>query len=217
MYIYLDCKPDNILLIENKGTKASVELIDFDTVIHYANRRNTKISRTYSLGWAAPEQLIFSGEVSYSTDIFSIAAVLFWLLTGQKPYQATDINSPDYTMLEQIQQDKIIWREISQFCLNENQEIIDKINEILKKALNPNQNERYQKLSEMIDELEDLSKATFYVFLINSRRHHYSVFYLDRSHDLIALRNRLLYPHLTTRSEERRVGKECRSRWSPYH
>ena len=23
--------------------------------------------------------------------------------------------------------------------------------------------------------------------------------------------------HGTTRSEERRVGKECRSRWSPYH
>ena len=23
--------------------------------------------------------------------------------------------------------------------------------------------------------------------------------------------------HATTRSEERRVGKECRSRWSPYH
>ena len=25
------------------------------------------------------------------------------------------------------------------------------------------------------------------------------------------------YSHETTRSEERRVGKECRSRWSPYH
>ena len=28
------------------------------------------------------------------------------------------------------------------------------------------------------------------------------------------------YPQVnsdTTRSEERRVGKECRSRWSPYH
>ena len=23
--------------------------------------------------------------------------------------------------------------------------------------------------------------------------------------------------HLENRSEERRVGKECRSRWSPYH
>ncbi len=24
-------------------------------------------------------------------------------------------------------------------------------------------------------------------------------------------------PEITERSEERRVGKECRSRWSPYH
>src|SRR2546430_9098990 len=27
----------------------------------------------------------------------------------------------------------------------------------------------------------------------------------------------LLHPLLPARSEERRVGKECRSRWSPYH
>ena len=25
------------------------------------------------------------------------------------------------------------------------------------------------------------------------------------------------YSFVLTRSEERRVGKECRSRWSPYH
>ena len=30
-------------------------------------------------------------------------------------------------------------------------------------------------------------------------------------------RNPLVSPDMTTRSEERRVGKECRSRWSPYH
>jgi len=37
----------------------------------------------------------------------------------------------------------------------------------------------------------------------------------------VGLRNKLgpdlLDRHLTVRSEERRVGKECRSRWSPYH
>ena len=27
----------------------------------------------------------------------------------------------------------------------------------------------------------------------------------------------ILSPNLAERSEERRVGKECRSRWSPYH
>ena len=30
-------------------------------------------------------------------------------------------------------------------------------------------------------------------------------------------RELLEYPVLRSRSEERRVGKECRSRWSPYH
>ena len=35
------------------------------------------------------------------------------------------------------------------------------------------------------------------------------------------LKDRILSKHINkqekTRSEERRVGKECRSRWSPYH
>ena len=32
--------------------------------------------------------------------------------------------------------------------------------------------------------------------------------------DVMAL---LYYVEMNVRSEERRVGKECRSRWSPYH
>ena len=31
------------------------------------------------------------------------------------------------------------------------------------------------------------------------------------------VREEVIGPSMTTRSEERRVGKECRSRWSPYH
>ena len=34
---------------------------------------------------------------------------------------------------------------------------------------------------------------------------------------LWALRSRIEVGNLLARSEERRVGKECRSRWSPYH
>ena len=33
----------------------------------------------------------------------------------------------------------------------------------------------------------------------------------------VDLRTGILMAAITTRSEERRVGKECRSRWSPYH
>ena len=33
----------------------------------------------------------------------------------------------------------------------------------------------------------------------------------------IGLENELTAEDVASRSEERRVGKECRSRWSPYH
>ena len=35
--------------------------------------------------------------------------------------------------------------------------------------------------------------------------------------DIFARYNRLIGNKVAMRSEERRVGKECRSRWSPYH
>src|SRR5260370_38717916 len=40
---------------------------------------------------------------------------------------------------------------------------------------------------------------------------------LVRSMPLTAPRRSHTIPLTPTRSEERRVGKECRSRWSPYH
>src|SRR2546430_17371164 len=45
---------------------------------------------------------------------------------------------------------------------------------------------------------------------------------LDRNHKLVESRMRTSVASFTPesydrRSEERRVGKECRSRWSPYH
>src|SRR5215467_315781 len=39
----------------------------------------------------------------------------------------------------------------------------------------------------------------------------------DTSGCLVLGRHRKALAHLGLRSEERRVGKECRSRWSPYH
>ena len=38
-----------------------------------------------------------------------------------------------------------------------------------------------------------------------------------RSEDPQTIRDTVLTNVRSSRSEERRVGKECRSRWSPYH
>ena len=40
---------------------------------------------------------------------------------------------------------------------------------------------------------------------------------VDFSHIKALVKKRLDHQNLNDRSEERRVGKECRSRWSPYH
>src|SRR5256885_17231488 len=42
-------------------------------------------------------------------------------------------------------------------------------------------------------------------------------YFLSRSHSLNAVHGRMPPVATGARSEERRVGKECRSRWSPYH
>ena len=44
--------------------------------------------------------------------------------------------------------------------------------------------------------------------------------YIDRDDTADSIYNKVEqqgHPRSFTRSEERRVGKECRSRWSPYH
>ena len=40
---------------------------------------------------------------------------------------------------------------------------------------------------------------------------------LLRTRAALQERQRILFDLIPLRSEERRVGKECRSRWSPYH
>ena len=41
--------------------------------------------------------------------------------------------------------------------------------------------------------------------------------YYDKKLDDIIKKYEFVAPDIADRSEERRVGKECRSRWSPYH
>ena len=51
---------------------------------------------------------------------------------------------------------------------------------------------------------------------VNELRKMFLEFFESKGH--LAMKSFSLVPHNDkSRSEERRVGKECRSRWSPYH
>ena len=61
----------------------------------------------------------------------------------------------------------------------------------------------------------DLLQLAFEVsFLIGLDK--FGGIYPPREGDLVVIEDREV-ENLVHRSEERRVGKECRSRWSPYH
>ena len=78
--LYLDCKPSNIFVDGNK----KAYLFDFDTVQSLLRYKFC----SYSEGWGAPEQRLTEKgykdilQIGFHTDMFSIGAVLLWLLTG---------------------------------------------------------------------------------------------------------------------------------------
>ena len=73
----------------------------------------------------------------------------------------------------------------------------------------------WQKGVHTFEAMTSLPKATREMLAEHFSINHIKVDVMQRSNDG-TIKNAVRL-HDTTRSEERRVGKECRSRWSPYH
>ena len=90
--VHLDIKPANIML----NFKGEAVLIDFGISKHYDETGSQTSSGLVGLseGYAPMEQYKKGGLTSFSpaTDIYSLGATLFKLLTGQTPPHASDVN-----------------------------------------------------------------------------------------------------------------------------
>ena len=79
--IFRDLKPENIMINE----EGHIKVIDFGLARHFepGKRRDTQASGT--VGYAPPEQWEDSGQSDGRSDIYSLAATLYFVLTGRPP------------------------------------------------------------------------------------------------------------------------------------
>jgi serine/threonine protein kinase/ABC-type branched-subunit amino acid transport system substrate-binding protein len=79
--IFRDLKPENIMI----NTEGHIKVIDFGLARHFepGKRRDTQASGT--VGYAPPEQWEDSGQSDGRSDIYSLAATLYFVLTGRPP------------------------------------------------------------------------------------------------------------------------------------
>jgi HAMP domain-containing protein len=91
-YLHRDIKPDNIYVRDEDG---SLVLLDFGAARQTAIEKS-EIGMVVTPGYGPIEQYAGGGRQGPWTDIYSLGATLFWLITGRKPLDApTRLAEPD--------------------------------------------------------------------------------------------------------------------------
>ena len=156
-YLYLDLKPDNINIYSLDG-REHIRLFDFDTVQSKKKLREAKYS-TYSDGWAPPEQKAWRvKDISERTDIYSLGAVFFWLLTGRKPVGDTYGDESTDNDIKRIKEETFDWRQFP-LCADASDGVIELVQRIFRKTLNT-ASTRYDSVAKMKGDLSELINRT---------------------------------------------------------
>ena len=91
-----DIKPANILFADDNPNSADIKISDFGAAI-IDNLERTQVSGIGSPAYMSPQQ-VKEMPLDHQTDIYSLGVVMYQLLTGQLPFQA----STNYNIIYQI-------------------------------------------------------------------------------------------------------------------
>jgi len=105
--IHRDLKPSNVLVSEQDG-QPSAKVIDFGIAKAISGRLTDKTLFTdlhQMIGtpvYMSPEQAEGSADIDTRTDIYSLGVLLYELLTGTTPFEATSLRSAAYAEVQRI-------------------------------------------------------------------------------------------------------------------
>jgi serine/threonine-protein kinase len=134
--LHRDLRPSNVLVAD----RGLVKVADFGTsrFLEIAAHGTTVIG---SPPYMAPEQ--FHGRAVFSSDIYSLGVTMYQMLTGVLPY---DTPSP-------ADLDRLMRGELHVGPRERNPKIPKAINDIVMKAMAPDIHARYQRASELLDDV----------------------------------------------------------------
>ncbi len=147
--LHQDLRPDNIM-IDSTGT---VKIIDFgSTRVAGLMEMGSPQLQEQMLGtvqYSAPEYFLGEGGTSRS-DQFSLATITYQMLSGKLPYGTQVAKART-----RAAQNKLVYQSV----LHEERDIPAWIDDVLKRALQPNPLKRYEALSEFVFDLRQPSAA----------------------------------------------------------
>ena len=83
--IHRDISPDNIFITDEK----SIKIFDFGAAQLNRSKEGMSGEKVIKVGYSAPEQYRDSSKQDFYTDIYSVGAIMYQLLTGRKPIEST--------------------------------------------------------------------------------------------------------------------------------
>lgn len=84
--IHRDISPDNIFITDEK----SIKVFDFGAALLNDSKEGMAGEKVIKVGYSAPEQYRDKSRQGFYTDIYSVGAILYQMLTGKKPVESTE-------------------------------------------------------------------------------------------------------------------------------
>lgn len=151
--VHRDVKPGNIFLAEVGNEEIQVRMVDFG-IAKLVDDEDTASQLTqdgrvpHSPAFASPEQLRGLSNLQPASDVFSMGAVGFQLLTGQRPFTESDRNRMSLGMPVEPPSMRAI-----------NPAVPEAAEEIVRKALSFDPADRFPSAVEMSNALESALRA----------------------------------------------------------
>ena len=143
--VHRDVKPGNLFITKNNETK----IVDFGVAKLAGRTQITKTGRTVgTISFMSPEQAR-GGEVDPRSDIFSLGAVLYNLLTGRLPFEADNVAAVVFKIASQDPAPLATYRD----------DVPKALQRVVERALRKDPRERYQSADDMLADLRAIQAA----------------------------------------------------------